>query len=277
MKPIVTCEHIFLLKGCRSPRAFTLRGYKACSLERIKTALIADFIPVEATSPRQEYPSIVRFSRDRFFDDLSKDNCPYYLAEYDVRFLQRSFNEEFVLPPPIVGRSVLFVGRDSFTPFHFHEHEHAVVKQLFGTKTFRLTCPQSSHLFRRHPWYSTRRNFSSIERRHQVALRDPTIKEIVLNAGDCLYIPVDWWHSAQGHGVSATVTTFWNARLSERKLAAVLRELVSSWSERILWSLAMTAVRMQVHGNLFQWAERVGIVESSAQIEQDVLNSLDHP
>lgn len=151
----------------------------------------------------------------------------YYLAEIPLAEVLPSLIHEVrrphVVDPARIRKEVIFIGRDSFTTLHYHRGTQALLAQVSGRKRVLLYRPQDTPLLYPERWYSLFTNFSRIDLEDVApgtAARFPLYArarplQCTLEAGEMLFIPVQWWHAARGEGLSISVTTFWKARLRE--------------------------------------------------------------
>ncbi len=145
-----------------------------------------------------------------------------YLAElsYDEYF--PGLATELVDPPEMPGERfalrVMYLGRLVHSQTHFHTAGSAMLFCLHGSKVVRLFAPdQTDRMYK-----VERRNFSEVlitslgdeppeyDRDRFPRFADAEYTEVVVRAGDVLYIPIHWWHSIQNiDEVSLTAVYFW--------------------------------------------------------------------
>ncbi len=145
-----------------------------------------------------------------------------YLAElpYDDYF--PSLAADLVDPPDLPGERfatrVMYLGRLVHSQTHFHTAGSAMLFCLHGAKVVRLFAPdQTDRMYK-----VDRRNFSEVlisslgddppdyDRDRFPRFADAEYTEVVVRAGDVLYIPIHWWHSIQNFDeVSLTAVYFW--------------------------------------------------------------------
>ena len=118
---------------------------------------------------------------------------------------------------------VLFLGRDTLAPLHYHPVEENFLCQIFGRKKVQLYPPEQSHLLYPVPWNTPRApGFSEIRVEDPDYDRFPRFREarpieFFLEAGEMLFIPIHWWHVIYGLGVSASVAWFWKPLLAQQR------------------------------------------------------------
>jgi hypothetical protein len=111
----------------------------------------------------------------------------------------------------------VFFGRDTGSCCHIHAHEEAVVFQMIGTKVFHLYHPDDARFLYFEPLHRdyrrSRIDFGEIDHDEFPLAKRLTRIEVPLERGDALYLPVHWAHWTVGHGLTFTLTRFFNARL----------------------------------------------------------------
>ena len=118
-------------------------------------------------------------------------------------------------PTPIV-----FIGRNTYSQLHYHPSQEAIATMVYGRKRFVLYSPSDTVNLYPAPWYGPAHNFSSIDHRSIEAISREKYPlyararpiEVVLEAGDFLYIPIYWWHVVYGDDPCMLVTYFWKSK-----------------------------------------------------------------
>jgi hypothetical protein len=130
---------------------------------------------------------------------------------------------------------VLFLGRDSIAPTHYHPLEENFLCQVLGRKRVLLYPPEQTPCLYPLPWNTPDTPcFSRVAALNPDLEKFPRFKDarpidVVIEPGEMLYIPLHWWHGVFGLGVNVTVSWFWMPRLAERR-----RWLTSSMGRRFL-------------------------------------------
>jgi len=147
----------------------------------------------------------------------------HYISQVKIQEELPEIAGELALPPPVdasrFAYSLLFCGRDTYSPPHFHPTMQAVLCQLEGAKRFLLFPPDDTpHLYPMR-WRGPAYNFSQIDFDVPDFARFPRLagtrpRACTVHPGEMLFVPVHWWHVVHGLGVSLSVTHFWRARLS---------------------------------------------------------------
>jgi hypothetical protein len=209
-----------------------------------------------------------------------EEHRKYYLAESPVRTvfpeLLGDLGELGLVAPERIIKQVAFVGRDSFSTLHYHPRNEAVAVQVLGTKRLLLYPPSQTERIYPHPWYSPRFNFSTLPldgaSREELYPRYPKFKEatpleVVLRPGELLYIPVGWWHSAEGEGRNLTITSFWSSE-PRHWLAAP-----TGWRDACNYPIFQTlrwmdrsARRLGLQESAWRLAEKLGLIDDASKM-----------
>lgn len=145
-------------------------------------------------------------------------------------------------PTPIV-----FIGRRTYSQLHYHPDDEAIATMVHGRKRFILYSPSDTANLYPMPWFSPGYNFSSVDHRSiEMISREkyPLYAkarpiEVVLEAGDLLYIPNFWWHVVHGDDPCILVTYFWGSKAPAWKFP---RQGPRSWARRMLRTRPVTFV-----------------------------------
>ena len=85
---------------------------------------------------------------------------------------------------------------------------HAWITQLHGDKEFTVYAPDQEHLLYVNPdmpWQSTVQNHHNPDFERYPLLREAVAQKIVLHAGETLFIPGGWWHTARSLNTTISV------------------------------------------------------------------------
>ncbi|ODN03338.1 Lysine-specific demethylase 8 [Orchesella cincta] len=102
---------------------------------------------------------------------------------------------------------------DTISPTHY-DPNHNILVQIFGSKIIRLFPPSESSKLKPHPESSLLFNTSQLDvEQDDLFVAHPEMKnakhcDIILNAGEALYIPPKWWHYVKSLEPSFSVS-FW--------------------------------------------------------------------
>jgi hypothetical protein len=146
----------------------------------------------------------------------------YYMEAVVLEELSEELYRDVPIPADLADlpdiADTVFFGRNTGSCCHIHAHEEAVVFQLMGTKLFALYHPDDVRNLYFEPitadYRRSRLDFGEAidYRRFPLARRVRRI-DVVLEAGDALYLPVHWAHWTAAEGFTFTLTRFFEARL----------------------------------------------------------------
>jgi len=104
------------------------------------------------------------------------------------------------------GAAKLWIGpKGTVTPLHFDEHS-ILFAQVHGRKHFKLV-PSFDYprMYVHHTYYSEVDPEQVDARRHPL-FADASVMDVIVEPGDCLFLPVGWWHWARSLSVSISAT-----------------------------------------------------------------------
>lgn len=118
--------------------------------------------------------------------------------------------EGYLDPAKSEGRIFLWIGpKGIITPLH-HDLTNNLFVQLVGRKTFRMIpSMQVPYMYNNHHVYSEIDLLNHNSQTHPLYNMVTPI-EVEVNAGECLYIPIGWWHHVVGdtNSISLSFTNF---------------------------------------------------------------------
>ncbi len=85
---------------------------------------------------------------------------------------------------------------------------HAWITQLYGDKEFTLYAPGQEHLLYVNPdmpWQSSIRDHHAPDYERYPLFREAKCQKVVLHAGETLFLPCGWWHTARSLDVTISV------------------------------------------------------------------------
>lgn len=151
------------------------------------------------------------------------NNLEYYLADADIVKYLPELSTDFELfdwllvykngRPKDPTRPFLYMGIDNYTPNHIHMDNHAILCQVVGEKRSVLYHPNDSRNLYPHsllgsvnPFHSQIEDIENVDLEKFPRFAKAKGIEIILKAGECLYIPTHWWHVVYSPGLSIAVT-----------------------------------------------------------------------
>jgi hypothetical protein len=179
----------------------------------------------------------------------------YYMTEHELESVSpRLLADVDVSRYLDAAVPMLFMGRDTYMPMHYHGATEAILCQLHGSKTVTLYSPDQFSLLYPRRWYSRAPVFSRVDTRQPDLERFPRFARarpmtFTLRPGEILFIPVHWWHVTGVEGLQISMTCFWKAKLSCYTFPAPGLQTVARETLRIKKVLhAIDQLRAQVRG-----------------------------
>jgi hypothetical protein len=119
--------------------------------------------------------------------------------------------------------AVLYFGQKQFSQLHYHPQGSATLCLLYGSKRVWLFAPDQTPYLYKYPWYSANHNMSLTTSPAPDPARFPKFAqakpyELVVKAGELLFIPIYWWHSIQNEETNIAVVFFWYKQTASRWL-----------------------------------------------------------
>ena len=164
--------------------------------------------------------------RDMSFADASELICGddsgtrrYYIRQKSIA---RDFPElaKDLGQPPVLFESELiainlwFGSKNAVTPLHF-DGSNNFFFQAYGKKLVTLFAPDETHLLYQATGSDDFGHTSGVDvmapdyQAHPL-YQNARFIEVLLDAGDCLYLPAFWWHHVQSLSVSISVNYWWS-------------------------------------------------------------------
>jgi len=158
----------------------------------------------------------------------SDEGAKYYMTEHELSAVSEKLVQEVDFSdylPAVLGffEPLLFLGRNTCMPMHYHGTTETMLCQLHGEKKITLFSPEQHALLYPRAWYAKSPLFSEIDGR-KVHAGDKQLDEFPkfanakpmefqLHPGEILFIPLQWWHLTSVTGYQVSVTHFWKADL----------------------------------------------------------------
>lgn len=161
-----------------------------------------------------------------------RDEC-LYLNQQSIpeRFpeLVAELREPAIMPPGSVQKLYLWLGsKGNVSSLHFDRPNNFLV-QLHGRKRLVLFAPQEHARLYPSPTIShfSRVDIEQPDLAQFPAYADAQGYEVVLEAGDTLYMPPFWWHQVYSESTSVSISVFWHAYTHQLLAPAVLTNLAA--------------------------------------------------
>jgi len=146
----------------------------------------------------------------------------FYVTEHELRLISEDLCADLEYGGYLEKTDPLvFIGRDTFMPMHYHGTTEALLCQVVGSKVVTLYSPDQFGMLYARPWWGQSPLFSRVDPRDGGAAdRFPRFADAEpltfrLEAGEILFIPVHWWHVTTCAGFQMNVTCFWDAKLAQ--------------------------------------------------------------
>lgn len=136
---------------------------------------------------------------------------------------------------------------------------HAWITQIHGDKEFTLYAPDQEHLLYVNPdmpWQSSIRNHHHPDYERYPLFRQARCKKVVVHAGETLFLPCGWWHTARSLDMTISVafdqlgTDNWNDFVGD--VVAERRRTGKRWKALVLGAY------LRALGPVFALMERFG-------------------
>jgi hypothetical protein len=123
--------------------------------------------------------------------------------------------------------------KNSYSDWHFHPATEAIMCQVLGTKDVLLLAPTREHWDTLVPIHRERWKVYNVDLARFPSYRDVQPYHVVVEPGDGLFIPINWWHAVQGRAreFGITVPVTWNSPCYD------LRQPANQYFLRMLWQL----------------------------------------
>ena len=124
-------------------------------------------------------------------------------ASMNQRALAPLYADLQPLPPflqPAPEAAFLWIGGRTMTPLH-HDLTNNLMCQVYGRKLVRLISPMQNDRVQNFAGVHSRLGWVSDAKARENGL---AVRDVVLSAGDALFLPVGWWHCVQAEAFSVT-------------------------------------------------------------------------
>jgi len=172
-----------------------------CSL-----AELIDRLESSSTAKPGPYPCKFEIARD--LRELLADVVPRFAHSLPDR--QESGLIPRALFDGVNNLEIFFGGPGGRFPYLHYDvmHLHAWITQLHGDKEFTLYAPDQGHLLYPRadlPWQSAIRNHHNPDFARYPLFRRARAQTVVIRAGETLFLPCGWWHTARSLTMTISV------------------------------------------------------------------------
>jgi hypothetical protein len=214
--PVATADMFHYAYAANFPATFKIRGWPALGWTPETLRRRAGTATVQVQVGRTRDPDYeLRAPAHRgemtladFLDraEAGPDNDVYMTAQNasaNQRALAPLYADLAPLPPfllPAPEAAFLWIGGRTMTPLH-HDLTNNLMCQVQGRKLVRLISPMQHQRVENFAGVHSRLGWVSdaVARARGIAVRD-----VVLSAGEALFLPVGWWHCVQAEAFSIT-------------------------------------------------------------------------
>lgn len=161
-----------------------------------------------ASSMEQPGPYPCKYEIAKAFRELLPEVMPRFA--YSLPDRQRNPLVPQKLFENVNNLEIFFGGPGGQFPYVHYDvfHLHAWITQLHGDKEFTLYAPGQEHLLYINPdvpWQSTIKNHHKPDHERYPLLRQAKSQTVVLHAGETLFLPCGWWHTARSLNLTISV------------------------------------------------------------------------
>ncbi len=163
---------------------------------------------LQASTPEAPGPYPCKFEIAKTFRELLPEVTPrfaYSLPDRQANALlpQRMFSG-------VNNLEIFFGGPGGEFPYLHYDvlRLHAWITQLHGDKEFTLYAPGQEHLLYVNPdmpWQSSIRDHHHPDFERYPLFRQARCQKVVVRAGETLFLPCGWWHTARSLGMTISV------------------------------------------------------------------------
>jgi len=163
---------------------------------------------LEASSVEQPGPYPCKYEIAKVFRELLPEVTPRFA--YSLPDRQRNPLVPQKLFSYVNNLEIFFGGPGGQFPYVHYDvfHLHAWITQLHGDKEFTLYAPGQEHLLYVNPdipWQSTIKNHHKLDYERYPLLRQAHSQTVVVHAGETLFLPCGWWHTARSLNLTISV------------------------------------------------------------------------
>ena len=209
-----------------------------------------NLLPVEKV--RQLLPRLRTSDDDVLFMELRPADTKVRCLGDDLAAAGARFS--FLPAPPrprfmYSGWAAMFY-KNSYSDWHFHPATDAMMCQVIGTKDVLLLAPTQQSWDQIVPIHTKQWKVYDVDLADAPAYREVRPYHVVVEPGDGLFLPVNWWHAVQArpreYGITVPVT--WDSPYRDLRQPATRRLLRVLWQGRKL--IATIELLASVYGTV---------------------------
>ena len=152
-----------------------------------------------------------------YMDEIARGttSSSVYLSQFELLTELPALDDDldFSIVPHRLGRTLAWIGpKGTFTGLHC-DHLDNLVVQVVGRKRFRLAAPSArANLYptKKYDFFSELSGVDvhNYDAQSHPRFADVVLDDVILEPGDMLYTPADWWHCVEALEPSITVNRF---------------------------------------------------------------------
>lgn len=163
---------------------------------------------LEASSAAHPAPYPCKFEIARTFRELLPEVTPRFA--YSLPDRQTGIGVPQRLFAAVNNLEIFFGGPGGEFPYLHYDvlRLHAWITQIHGDKEFTLYAPGQEHLLYVNPdmpWQSSIRDHHHPDYERYPLFRQARCRKVVVRAGETLFLPCGWWHTARSLNLTISV------------------------------------------------------------------------
>jgi len=200
---------VWPIRRCATPDYF--RSVHGAHRVRVlgKDCTLAQLIErLQRATPDDPGPYPCKFEIATDFHELLGDVTPRLRCSLPDRQLNPLIPQR--LFSGVNNLEIFFGGAGGKFPYLHYDvlHLHAWITQLHGDKEFTLYAPGQEHLLYVNPdmpWQSSIRDHHHPDYERYPLFREAKCQKVVVHAGETLFLPCGWWHTARSLNMTISV------------------------------------------------------------------------
>ena len=160
---------------------------------------------------QKESDNIIYKKFSEYISDIENGKL-YYLADYDMRFFENILDKNDTLEKFKFRRQnikkYLYLGINTYSNCHIHLVDDIVLNQIYGEKIVYMYDYYDNPSIELFSIFSKKPNCIN-DNFWALDLSKYKLYKVVLEPGDCLFIPPWWYHAVKGIDLSYSVSMFY--------------------------------------------------------------------